>query len=232
MKIPYVIDNRKVLMSDLLNSLLEESKGCSADIATAFFNVGGYDVLRDELRDIGSFRMLIGKEINDSEKIGLVPDTDKVAYGMIRDVESLPFDETTLKLVEDLVEFLGRDSVAVKVSRNDFQHSKCYLYYRDKPVSPGTFDRMRPIVGIVGSSNFTRAGLTSNKELNICHKIILDQDEIDDHDARATIAWHPELKGHILNAGHEERRIYKSEVGARALIELSEWYGSDAKLVR
>lgn len=224
MKIPYVIDNRKVIMSALLNSLLEESKGCSTDIATAFFNVGGYDVLRDELRGIGSFRMLIGKEIKDSEKIGLVPDTDKVADEMIRDVESLPFDETTLKLVEDLVEFLGRDSVAVRVSRNDFQHSKCYLYYLDKPVSPGTFDRMRPIVGIVGSSNFTRAGLTSNKELNICHKIILDQDEIDDHDARATIAWHPELKGHVLNAGHEERRIYKSEVGARALIELSEWY--------
>jgi len=227
MKIPYVIDNRKARMADVLAALLEESKCCSMDTATAFFNVGGYDVIRDGLKGLGSFRLLIGREIKESEKIGLVPDTDKIARELITDVESLPFDEATLKLVEDLIEFLGRDSVAVRVSKDDFQHSKCYLFYSDKPVAPGTFDRMRPLVGIVGSSNFTRAGLTSNKELNVSHKIILDHDEIDDHEARALISWHPELKGHDLKAGHPERRVYKSEVGARALHDLANWYDGE-----
>ena len=224
MKVPYVIDNRKCKMADVLNALLKDNERRSMDSATAFFNIGGYEVLANGLKGLGSFRLLIGKEIKDPEKLGIVSDKKMLTRELIEDVETLPFTESTLRTVEDLIGFLGRESVGVRVSKDDFQHSKCYLFYSDKSVASGTFDRMRPIIGIVGSSNFTRAGLTTNKELNVSHKIILDHDEIDDKEARALIDWHPELRCQELNAPDPERRVYKSEVGARALNELAEWY--------
>ena len=227
MKVPYVIDNRKWKMVDVLNALLKENKGRSLDAATAFFNVGGYEVIGSGLKGLGSFRLLIGREIKDAEKLELVPDKKKLARELIEDIEVLPFTESTLHTVEDLIEFLGRESVSIRVSKDDFQHSKCYLFYSDKPVATGSFDRMRPTVGIVGSSNFTRAGLTSNKELNMSHRIVLEKEEVDDAEARSLIDWHPELNCRDLTAHYDERRVYKSEVGARALNDLTTWYDGE-----
>ena len=42
MKIPYVIDNQRYILSDILKILLDEHKGRSLDVATAYFTVGGY----------------------------------------------------------------------------------------------------------------------------------------------------------------------------------------------
>lgn len=42
MRIPYVIDNQTYKLADVLNAILAERAGNSLDIATAYFNVGGY----------------------------------------------------------------------------------------------------------------------------------------------------------------------------------------------
>ena len=41
MRIPYVIDNQKNVMANVLNGLLAEHGGQSVDVATAYFTVGG-----------------------------------------------------------------------------------------------------------------------------------------------------------------------------------------------
>jgi len=38
-----------------------------------------------------------------------------------------------------------------------FLHAKCYLFYGN-PHGKGLFDRFRPVLGVVGSSNFTGPG--------------------------------------------------------------------------
>jgi hypothetical protein len=48
--------------------------------------------------DVGNFRLLLGAEPRTGEQIGLRPDAG-VVRGLIRkDLEELPFDETTLGL--------------------------------------------------------------------------------------------------------------------------------------
>ncbi|HDP89687.1 MAG TPA: hypothetical protein ENN42_07015, partial [Thioalkalivibrio sp.] len=149
-----------------------------------------------------------------------------------RDLDAAPFDEATLQLVEALIRFLRRESVAVRLYQRGFLHAKSYLCFADR--APG--DRFRPVAGIVGSSNFTRAGLTTNQELNLTHKVLLAPEEIADPEAAEAVrpvlaaaadgadlplfAQPADAAGVELNA----RREIKSQVGARAILELLDWY--------
>ena len=45
MTIPFVIDNQHHKMADVLNDLLHHHRGHSLDVATAYFNVGGWQLL-------------------------------------------------------------------------------------------------------------------------------------------------------------------------------------------
>ena len=47
--IPFVLDNQQHNMADVLNDLLHPHRGPSLDVATACFNVGGWQLLRDSL---------------------------------------------------------------------------------------------------------------------------------------------------------------------------------------
>lgn len=48
MTIPFVIDNQKHKMAAVLNGLLRHYQGNSLDVATAYFNVGGWQLLCSE----------------------------------------------------------------------------------------------------------------------------------------------------------------------------------------
>lgn len=67
--IPYVVDNETHRLADVLNAILAGHGGRSMDVATAYFNVQGFRLLRDGLQALGSFRLLLGDEPTE----GLVP---------------------------------------------------------------------------------------------------------------------------------------------------------------
>jgi hypothetical protein len=162
MKIPYVIDNQTHRLANILNALLTEHKGWSLDVATAYFTVGGFGLLKEGLFGLGNLRLLLGAEPTSSEQLGLRPHPGNITGLIRRDLEALPFDEKTLRLVEDLIAYLRRDTVLVRLHDKGFLHAKCWLFYSDRPGQQLLFDRFRPILAIVGSSNFTAPGLTSN----------------------------------------------------------------------
>ena len=56
MKIPYVIDNETHRLADVLNAVLAEHGGRALDVATAYFNVQGFRLLKEGLLGLGSFR--------------------------------------------------------------------------------------------------------------------------------------------------------------------------------
>lgn len=223
MKIPYVIDNQKYKLSDILNAILRNHQGQSMDVVTAYFNIQGYHLLKEGLSGLGSFRLLLGEEPTSGERIGLKPDTTKLNLSIRTDLENEPFNEETLKLVEDLIRFLRRENVELKRHAKGFLHAKCFLFYSDKPGQQMLFERFKPVVAIVGSSNFTFPGLTSNRELNLAHKVLLDVQEAEDKEAQGAVAWLSEQKPseHIKP---QNRQLIKSEVGARAIIELEQWF--------
>jgi len=119
---------------------------------------------------------LLGAEPRSGENLGIRPDAKAALEAMRADLEREPFTEGTLRLVEDLIRYLRREEVAVRLHDKGFLHAKCFLFYSDKPGQQVLFDeRFRPVLAIVGSSNFTTPGLTSNRELNLTHKVILDE---------------------------------------------------------
>ncbi|MEA2008453.1 MAG: phospholipase D-like domain-containing protein, partial [Chloroflexota bacterium] len=218
MNLPYVIDNREHTLADVLNHLLRHDDVHALDVATAYFNIGGYDLLRESLDGLDSFRLLLGAEPGSGDDIGLQ---------VRRDLNAAPFDEETSHLVETLIRYLRRESVLVRLYRGGFLHAKAYLAFADRARG----DRFTPVAGIVGSSNFTRAGLTTNQELNLTHKVILSPGEVED--APAAAAVRPLLPNAEMPAipqpnasplDTSTRQAIKSEVGARAILELLDWY--------
>lgn len=82
MKIPYVIDNQTHRLANILNTLLAEHKGRSLDVATAYFTVGGFGLLKDGLLGLGNFRLLLGAEPTSGEQLGLRPDAGSGSWPM------------------------------------------------------------------------------------------------------------------------------------------------------
>lgn len=58
MKIPYVIDNQAHRLADILTCLLDEHRGRSLDVATAYFTVGGFGLVKEGLLNLGVLRLI------------------------------------------------------------------------------------------------------------------------------------------------------------------------------
>src|SRR5579859_5957880 len=217
MTIPFVIDNQQHKMADVFNDLLRHHKGHSLDVATAYFNVGGWQLLRDGLNGLGNFRLLLGDEPEAGSDLGLREIGAKPVKGLIRDLASASFNEQTLRLVEDLIAFLRQEHVQVRLYTQGFLHAKCYLFY-----SGGGFERFNPVAAIVGSSNFTRAGLLSNKELNLAHRANLLPEEVSPERVKGLLeSSERKLLGQV---GEDERVTAANVPGVLAIHELAEWY--------
>src|SRR5712691_2449611 len=83
---PFVIDNQQHKMAGVLNDLLAHYQGHSLDVATAYFNVGGWQLLRDGLNGLGNFRLLLGDEPEAGSDLGLREIGAKPVKGLIRDL--------------------------------------------------------------------------------------------------------------------------------------------------
>lgn len=219
--LPYVIDNQTHKLADVLNAVMSERAGQSLDVATAYLGVSAFRLLQANLANLRSFRLLLGFEPTQGSEIGLR--ARAFTQSLRGDLESEPFTEDTLRLVEDLIAFLRTDRVAVRLYESGFLHAKCYIFYGDKGAQVPMFDRFLPLIGIVGSSNFTGPGLSTNKELNLAHKTLLEPDEIDDPLARAAAERLVDSRA-SSSISELNRRILKSEVGSRAILDLVEWY--------
>ena len=183
MPIPFVIDNQQHRMADALNELLTQSEGKPLDIASAYFAISGYRLVKDGLHQVGAFRLILGAEPHSGTDLGLRPNAEALMKRLQGDLEAEPFNEDTLKLVEELIAFLRADKVEVRLYDKGFLHAKAYLFHQDKVGPNNRADRLRPFAAIVGSSNFTGPGLVSNKELNLVHRVILPTEEAVDREA-------------------------------------------------
>ena len=119
MKIPYVVDNQNHKLADIFGGLLVEHVGRSLDVATAYFTVGGFELIRAGLHGLGNFRLLLGAEPASGQQGGLRPESNEVQGLLRRDLEDLPFDETSLRLVEDLIGFCARTRFAYACTTGD-----------------------------------------------------------------------------------------------------------------
>jgi len=217
MNIPFVIDNQQHTMAQILNDLLGQHKGHSLDIATAYFNLGGWQLLRDGLNGLGNFRLLLGDEPEAGSDLGLREIGAKPVKGLIRDLARENFNEATLRLVEDLIAFLHQGNVQVRLYTRGFLHAKCYIFS-----SGGGFERFIPVAAIVGSSNFTRPGLQTNKELNLTHRANLSPEEVEPERVKGLLESSERKR--LGQLGEFDRVTAANIPGVLAINELAEWY--------
>jgi len=151
--LPDLIDNERCRLADVLKGLLANSPDPRLDVVAAFFNLRGLEVLEPEIERLRALRLLLGQEQEQAFVLGerlLAELEDAAARG-----------ETTAREIRRWRDFLARDSVAVRRYARAFLHGKAYIVHGVPVLSA---------VGIVGSSNFTGAGLTTNRELNAALK--------------------------------------------------------------
>jgi superfamily II DNA or RNA helicase/HKD family nuclease len=231
MTIPFVIDNQQHRMADTLNGLLAQTVGKPLDIATAYFAISGYRLVKEKLHQVGAFRLILGSEPGTGVDIGLRSNVDALKRRLQGDLEAEPFNEATLKLVEELIAFLRADKVEVRLYDKGFLHAKAYLFHQDKVGPRNLADRLRPFAAVVGSSNFTGPGLVSNQELNLVHRVIMPTEEAIDREAAERVGYLDTSRQHEtlldpsgVDVPEDARRLIKSEVGARAITDLMGWY--------
>ena len=149
MVIPDLIDNQRRSLAEVLLGMLQQCAAPRLDVVTAFFNLTGLDALQEQLERVDRLRLLLGKEQKQEFVVGsrLLAELE----------EATARGETTALHIRRWSQFLAQDSVHIRRYTQGFCHGKAYLVH-GMP-SLGT-------VGVVGSSNFTGAGLTSNLELN------------------------------------------------------------------
>src|SRR4051794_19212349 len=231
MRIPFVIDNQEHRMGEVLNDLLARSAGTPLDIASAYFAISGYRLVKDGLHQLGAFRLLLGAEPQTGADVGMRPSQKALQARLRGDLAAEPFSRATLKLVEELIAFLRSDKVQVRRYDKGFLHAKAYLFHQDRVGPHNSEDRLRPLAAIVGSSNFTGPGLVSNRELNLVHRVILPDEEAVDHDAAERARYLEPIADREtlydpagIDVPEAGRRLIKSEVGARAITDLTRWF--------
>ncbi|MCY3851350.1 MAG: phospholipase D-like domain-containing protein [Acidimicrobiaceae bacterium] len=146
--------------------------GTHLDIATAYFNVGGYSLLADSLDRTTGVRLLLGAEPTPPEnrrralrtesahpqralRTRLRQALDGHERDILTDRDLLGFSIENDAAARRLVEWLKAGKVEVRRLEGRFLHGKAFLIG----------DRSHGVVA--GSSNFTYAGLATNLELNL-----------------------------------------------------------------
>lgn len=164
-------------VAEALNSFICEPAtnrvgGARVDIATAYFNVGGYALLADALGQATCTRLLLGAEpippeqrprpLGKESHLPARAARDRVRNAvaehethLLSDRDLLGFDREVDTQTQRLIDWLRSGQVEVRRLEARFLHGKAFL------ISDGDHGV------IAGSSNLTAAGLTTNAELNL-----------------------------------------------------------------
>lgn len=146
--------------------------GTRIDVATAYFNVDGYMLIADSLDAARETRLLLGAEPEAAEnrprRLTVEPSRPRSAlrarlsaalgdheHNLKMERDHLGFSLETDAAARRLVKWLRSDNVQVRRLEDGFLHGKAFL----------AADRSHGV--LAGSSNLTRAGLSSNIELNL-----------------------------------------------------------------
>ncbi|HEY7307854.1 MAG TPA: hypothetical protein VH643_00705 [Gemmataceae bacterium] len=76
MPIPFAIDNQQHRIADALKELLAKIIGKPVDVATAYFAIFGYQLVKDDLHQVGAFHLILGAEPHSGADIGLRPNAE------------------------------------------------------------------------------------------------------------------------------------------------------------
>ncbi|MDO8511773.1 MAG: helicase-related protein [bacterium] len=154
-KIPQIIDNSRHKLADVICEIMPNFKQVS--IATGYWDLPGTALLIDKIKNLDKIRLLIGREPLIPRHAISAPEPDFPDKDIFHDLENIIQDKKLKEVVIQIKALISAGKLEVKVYRKTFLHAKCYVF--------GDY-KSNEAVGIIGSSNFTKNGLTVNTELN------------------------------------------------------------------
>lgn len=179
-----IVDNRREKLVDTIGRILDSTE--SARFAVGYFFVSGLTAVQDKLEDVKELRLLIGNTSNREtieqmaegyrrlETVAGVAEAQlyqkgaearRVAGLAAREVgDSLEVMDQTdegERLVKTLVRLIEEGHLKVRVYTRGRLHSKAYIFDYEPD---GRYEKG---IAVVGSSNFTLAGISHNTELNM-----------------------------------------------------------------
>lgn len=149
-----IIDNRE--SNTLLNTLknLLPLAGL-LDIASGYFEIGALLALEDSWHSLKNLRIILGDETSKRTRRELIESAQRQCN---ESIELEKERDDTLKGLDAIRDALDGRKIRIKIYTKAKFHAKTYLI--------GNLSGS-PDYAIVGSSNFTRPGLTKNLELNL-----------------------------------------------------------------
>jgi superfamily II DNA or RNA helicase len=155
---PKVIDNRR---STLLSALADVApKFDELAVATGYWDLKGMAALLPHLKNYKKIRILIGQEplrARFKDALKVEADGDFPEADLKWDLTNTDFELELVSAGVKVTDLIESGKLEVRIYRGAFLHAKAYVF---------TNSSGNDAVGIIGSSNFTLAGLTTNTELN------------------------------------------------------------------
>ena len=183
------------------------------DIATGFFEIGSLLALDGKWQSLDKIRILMGAETNARTRRILIDGVRNQAIEILNNsLESEKQDNPFLNGVPAIRDALRRGQIECRVYDKGKFHAKTYI----------THARLE-VVGaqaLVGSSNFTKPGITENIELNVqiqsAREVAQLQNWFEEHWADAK-----DVSGAVIDSVYRHTRLYLPfDVYAKALQEL------------
>ena len=178
--LPKIIDNEHVntsltpkntnklytVLNEVINQYVEKNKKAQLDIATGYLSISGWSLVKDQFQLADKVRILLGTEVTKSVQEEVIQESILKELDIdIDGVQEMVYQHRR-EDVQFLLTFLkaensdGSYKHHIKLLKDPFLHGKCYLFRN---------------IGVVGSSNFTKGGLSDNTELNV---VVEDQERL------------------------------------------------------
>lgn len=167
MKLPQIIDNNRKTLLETFVDISGKHKELS--IATGYWDLEGMRALLPELRKYEKIRLLIGREPLIPRYQLQLPEEDYPDQDFKFDLTHIKPESELKNLVTEIKQWIISGKLEVRIYRKNFLHAKCFIF--------GSYESEEAI-GIIGSSNFTKNGLTHNTELNALesdHRVVTFQ---------------------------------------------------------
>ena len=177
-----IIDNRNEKLIDHVNLILDSTD--RARFAVGYFFLSGFTSIAKELQNLTELRLLIGntsnretieqlaegyrelsaienatEELTYSSRAKRKTRASETAENLRGCIDIMPQTDESEQLIRILVDMITNKKLKVRVYTKGRLHAKAYIFDYKQGYETGT--------SIVGSSNLTLAGLTSNTELNV-----------------------------------------------------------------
>lgn len=173
----YIVDNSndKSSVKNYLSEWCSISK--QMDIATGYFEIGGLLSLGEDWQKLDKIRIILGNEVTKRTKEVI----DEVAVALLErfrnSIEKEQEKNDFLIGVPAIINAMKSGKIECRIYDKNKFHAKAYItYFRDEYRNQFISAMNIPSgYALVGSSNFTKAGLTQNIELNVQVKDEVEQ---------------------------------------------------------